>query len=246
MIRIVMADDEAPARNRLRTLLADHPDLQIAGEADSGDAALALILKEQPDGVILDITMPGISVFTTLAGIKDPPAVIFLTAHAEYAVDAFSFKAVDYLLKPVGRERFAQAMERLRSAVCARQGSGQPVIRPGGVESSSGEIPLTARAGSVIRVVDPDRVSCIVFREGFSFLRTDEGEFCSDLPLSHFEEVLGGKGFVRVSRQALVNTKKVEKIRPREGETLLLELEGGDRVAVSRRKAPAIRQFFGL
>jgi two-component system LytT family response regulator len=244
MTRIIIADDEAPARNRLKTLLADHPDMLTVGEADSGDSALTLIMKEKPDGAILDITMPGISVFTALSGMKDPPAVIFLTAHAEFAVDAFTLQAVDYLLKPVGRERFAEAMEKLRKTVPGRTGIS-------GAGSDKGALPdgdfrLTIKTGAVIRVVDPAGLSFVTVKGGFSSLETDEGELCSDQPLSWFEELLEPHGFIKVNRQTLVSKKRVIRIHSRPGDSIVLELKGGVRIPVSRRRAAELRQLFGF
>ncbi len=117
MIRAVIVDDEAPARSELRYLLADHDDVTVAGEAAGAAEGFALACDPEIDVVFLDIEMPGVSGLAAAPLVReraDPPAVVFVTAHAEYAVDAFAVEAFDYLLKPVDPDRLARVVERLR------------------------------------------------------------------------------------------------------------------------------------
>src|SRR5688572_27031843 len=123
MIRTLLIDDEQPARERLKQLLAAHPDVEVVGEAGDGIEAAEQIAELTPDLVMLDIQMPGASGLDVAASLGQPrPAVIFCTAFDQYAVDAFELSAIDYLLKPVNRARLASALDRVRAA-------GQPRAR---------------------------------------------------------------------------------------------------------------------
>src|SRR5258705_6795550 len=116
MTRILIADDEAPARARLRQILAAHPDLEIIGEAETGPRTMELAAQLKPDVILLDIQMPGCSGIDVVASLPHPrPHVIFCTAFDQHAVDAFELHAVDYLLKPISRARLAKALERVRA-----------------------------------------------------------------------------------------------------------------------------------
>src|ERR1017187_2335422 len=116
MLRVLIVDDEAPARVRLRQMLASQADLDIVGEAESGVQAMEMAASLHPDVILLDIQMPGCSGIDVAACLPQPrPHVIFCTAYDQYAVEAFELHAVDYLLKPIGRARLAQSLEHLRA-----------------------------------------------------------------------------------------------------------------------------------
>jgi DNA-binding LytR/AlgR family response regulator len=118
-LRVVIVEDEKPARDRLRRLLADHPDCAIVGEAGDASAAVALIDREKPDLCFLDVEMPEGDGFEVLRRVRHHPRVIFTTAYDRYAVPAFEINSIDYLLKPFSRERFAAAVDRARLALRA-------------------------------------------------------------------------------------------------------------------------------
>src|SRR3954454_4477613 len=116
-MRVLIVDDEAPARSRLRQMLAGHPDLEVVGEAETGIQAMELTATLSPDLLLLDIQMPGCTGIDLAACLPVPrPHIIFCTAYDQHAVDAFELHAVDYLLKPISRVRLEQALERVRSA----------------------------------------------------------------------------------------------------------------------------------
>jgi two-component system LytT family response regulator len=126
MMRVVIVDDEAPARARLRQMLAAHADLEISGEAETGVQAMEMAVALRPDLLLLDIQMPGSSGIDVAASLPEPrPHVIFCTAYDQHAVDAFELHAVDYLLKPISRARLAQALDRVRALPA---GGGDPAL----------------------------------------------------------------------------------------------------------------------
>src|SRR5581483_9876381 len=127
MLRALIVDDEAPARSELRYLLAAHPEVEVVGEAAAADEALHLVQEARPDVLFLDVEMPGASGLEAAALVADrhaAPAIVFVTAHERYAVDAFAVEAFDYLVKPVEPERLARVVDRLKQA---RRGTSEPV-----------------------------------------------------------------------------------------------------------------------
>src|SRR5690348_12064128 len=114
-MRILIVDDEAPARARLRQMLAEQPDVEVAGEAGTGVDAMQLASQVKPDLLLLDIQMPGCSGLDVAACLSPRPHIVFCTAYEQYAVDAFELNALDYLLKPISRARLAQALDRVRA-----------------------------------------------------------------------------------------------------------------------------------
>src|SRR5436190_2002687 len=116
MTRIIVVDDEAPARQHLARILSEHADVQVIAEAANGFEALEVISEHRPDVVFLDIEMPGFNGFEVVQNLEDPPLIVFQTAYDEYAVRAFEANALDYLLKPIQPQRVAQCLERIRSA----------------------------------------------------------------------------------------------------------------------------------
>src|SRR5512133_2194510 len=130
-MRVLIADDEAPARARLRQLLAAHGDVEIVAEAETGTQAMDLAAEHKPDLLLLDIQMPGCTGIDVAACLPEPrPHVVFCTAFDQHAVDAFELNAVDYLLKPISRARLAQALDRARSSTPQQQTAVNRAGRP--------------------------------------------------------------------------------------------------------------------
>lgn len=236
-VTVLIADDEAPARKRLKSLLEPHSYFKIAAEAENGDQVLKYIIEKKPQVAFLDINMPGASVFSTIPSLKDPPLVVFQTAYSQYGVEAFDIDAVDYLLKPVSRERFAKALDRLM----ARLGRDvEKTVEPA-VEQSSDV--LSVKTGESLRIVKIESIRRISFEEGFSFLYCGEEKIYSDKPLSHFAGVLENRGFYQVSRSDIINLKKMIRLHPFFNGQYVAELSSGEKVHVSRRRAQGLKEL---
>lgn len=231
-IRLVLVDDEPLARERARRLLKSAADIEIVGEAANGREGLALVEREQPDVILLDINMPEVDGLRMLEALDDPPAVIFSTAYEHHAVRAFELDAVDYLLKPYSAERLQRALDRVRRQFASRQ-----------VESVAPEDHrIRAENGRDIELVDPERISAARIEEGVVFLLRDDGErlvFAGTL--QELEEALPPNAFLRASRKALVNPRAVESYRATDEGGLALRLRGGHSETVSRRRARLFR-----
>lgn len=235
-LKALVCDDEAPARSELRFLLDEIGGVEVVGEAGSGSEALQLIKALPYDVVFLDIDMPGLSgmqLAEVLNDLDKKPAIIFVTAHSEYAVQAFEVAATDYLVKPVESDRLRQAIERLVPA----QATGPIRIE---------RIPVEKAGKKLLLPVDD--IFHIMAKDDYSYLHTDGERYLSTMSLSTLESRLEPQGFYRVHRRFLVNLSKVSEVVPMYGGTLLLTLKDRNKtqVPVSRRRVPALKKVLGL
>lgn len=243
-LKILIVDDELLARSRLRTLLAEctEPRVDVVGEAANAVQGMEQIQRTACDLVLLDVHMPGVdgmALAATLRQMASPPAVVFVTAYAEHAVKAFELEAVDYLTKPVRRERLQQALqkvERLRTAVDGVQNEANGA----GTESL-----IIQERGRSERVALAD-VVYLKAELKYITVRTAEKEHIYDGALSDLEQRYAHL-FVRVHRNALVARRAVRAVEkhndPVEGEGWTVRLDGvEERLAVSRRQLAAVRE----
>jgi two-component system response regulator AlgR len=244
ILKILLADDEVPARNRLRELLADIPGTQVIAEAGNGKEALALASEVLPHVMLLDIRMPemdGIEAAEHSLKLYHPPAVIFTTAYDMHAMQAFEMNAVDYLLKPIRRERLANALKKARALLPAQMG-GIKHLRPQRTHFS-----ITER-GRILLIPVHD---VIYLRAELKYLtvRTKEREYLVEDSLINIEKEFPDL-FVRLHRNCLVAHSSIrgfEKRHNEEGEshwvTLLKELP--ETLPVSRRQQHIVHELGG-
>jgi two-component system, LytTR family, response regulator len=233
-MRVLIVDDEAPARARLRQMLAAHADLEIAGEAETGVQAMEMAVALGPDLLLLDIQMPGSSGIDVAACLPEPrPHVIFCTAHDQHAVDAFELHAVDYLLKPISRARLAQALDRARARAAAGGEAGlDRAIR------GSPTVParfLVKNAGHYL-VVSEARVIYFVSEDGLTRLVAEGGQYWMDPTLNELEGRVDPARFFRISRAAMISLNAVAEVFPMPGGSGEVLLKNGQRLEVSRRR----------
>jgi two-component system, LytTR family, response regulator LytT len=234
VIRALIVDDEEPARSELRYLLQAEPEVKVVGEAASAAEAVELTRELAYDVVFLDVEMPGATGLETAPHIRErhePPAIVFVTAHAEYAVDAFAVEAFDYLLKPVDPERLARVVERLRER---SQENAAPMDK----------VPVVAGAGT--ELLDPDQIHYARAEGDYSRVHTYDRAYLCTSSLGELEERLGPP-FARIHRSYLVNLAKVSGVR-RAGDRFRLQLADQSRTEldVSRRQSREVRERLGL
>jgi DNA-binding LytR/AlgR family response regulator len=197
-VRVVVVEDEPLALAHLSDLLAEQPCVAVIARASNGREGLAAVATHNPDAVFLDVEMPGMSGTELMHALPEPrPAVVFVTAYPQHAVEAFAGGAVHYLLKPVSRLGVAQALSRLR-----------PKDDP--LQAAWLRIPARRRGGT--RLLKPEEVDALVADLGDCAAWTEEGPLPVDGTLAHWEERLEGSGFVRVHRKALVRLDAVREI----------------------------------
>jgi DNA-binding LytR/AlgR family response regulator len=247
-MRLLIVDDEAAARTRLASLVEEiDQGIEIVGEAADGVAALELARTAAPDVILLDIAMPEVDGFDVARHLPEPrPLIIFQTAYHEYALEAFDQQALDYVLKPVRRERLAQALERARGRLATLERAR--LWSPGSLEKLGSALGhrrphparLLVRQGAGHRLLPLGEVLRFAADEGLVHAHTREGSPVTDYTLVELETRLAG-GFVRVSRADLVNLAHVLRIVSNGDGSATLTLGDGSTVHVSRRRAADVR-----
>ena len=243
-LRVLIADDEQVARRRLARLLRAFPDLEICGECATGEEVIARVRAGGVDVLLLDINMPEFSGMEAMQLLPQPkPIVIFCTAHAEHAVQAFDVGAVDYLLKPIEAGRLAKAIERAR----AQTGNGRPVAGSASARPASTPAPerlaIPTRNGIVL--LDPADVTHATLEDELVTVHTTRAEYLTDFSLQDLETRLAAVA-ERVHRKALLNLAHVVCLEPCETGGFVARMRNGKLVQVSRQSARDLRRRLGL
>jgi len=243
-LRVLIVDDEPPARERLRSMLAEAGEYEVAGEAGNGEQAIDLVDKLIPDIVLLDVRMPGIDgleVARHLATLPEPPSVIFTTAFDEYALQAFDSEAVAYLLKPIRAEKLRAALAKAarltrpqlqQVAVAARE----PVHR----------LHIGVRGRDGLKLIPIEEVFYFHADQKYTTVKHQKGEDLIEDSLKTLEEEFS-VSFVRIHRNALVNTRYLERIARDASGQHFVHLRGlPDALEVSRRMAGDLKDRFRI
>lgn len=244
MLRVVVVDDEALARARILRMLRELPDVEVVGEAADGVEAGARIEALAPDAVLLDVHMPELDGLR-LAQSRAMPPVVFVSAHAAHAVAAFELAAVDYLLKPVTRERLRLAMDRVRRRV----GQVQPEVAEVLEAARQRDLPprLAARDGSRVLLLELSSITRLSARDKYVVVhlraeaRAGAGELLLDDSLNELETKLAPFGFLRAHRAELVNAAAIVALHVADAKATI-ELVDGGVAPVSRRALPELRR----
>jgi DNA-binding LytR/AlgR family response regulator len=252
MLRVLAVDDEAPALGELLYLLRADPRVRSAEGASDATEALRRLGRavdagpdrDEDDGVdvvFLDIHMPGLGgldLARLLGGSARPPLIVFVTAHEGFAVQAFDLEAVDYVLKPVRRERLAEAVRRVHDLVHATSQAAQ-AAQAAQADRTPEQIPV--ELGGVTRFVPVDDIAYVEAQGDYARLHTDQGSHLVRIPLSTLEERWAGRGFVRIHRSHLVALARIDELRVDSGATSVRV--GAAELAVSRRHARHLRDL---
>lgn len=227
-LRVLVVDDEQPALDELAYLLGRDDRVAAIICCGSSTAALRVLREEPPDAVFVDIEMPGLTgleLAAVLGQFREPPPVVFVTAHAEHAVDAFDLNAVDYVLKPVREERLREAVRRITE-------SGSP---------SPNDDAIPVELGGVTRFIARSEVRYVEAQGDYSRLHTASASHLVRLPIGALEERWSAAGFVRIHRSLLISLGHVDEIRVDAGRCAVL-IDGRE-LQVSRRHTPMLREL---
>jgi two-component system LytT family response regulator len=248
-IRTVIVEDEPLARDRLKQLLVKEPDIELVGECADGLKAIELIQSQKPDLVFLDIQIPELDGFGVLEslGIEDRPVVVFVTAHDRFALRAFEVHAVDYLLKPFDRDRFATALRhavdqvRRRDglALYQRQTAALAEIRT----ASKGLERLAVKSGGRVLLVNLDDIDWIEAAHNYVELHVAKHSHLLRETMNAIENRLPPEKFVRISRSVIVNIGRVKELQPLFYGEYTLTLQDGTRLTLSRRYRDKLPQL---
>ena len=243
-LRVLIVDDEPPARERLRSILLEFGGFDVAGEAGNGAQALESVDRLLPDIVLLDVRMPGIDgleVARQLAVLEEPPAVIFTTAFDEYALQAFDSEAVAYLLKPIRAEKLQAALAKAGRLTRPQL---QQMANAAREPAHRSHIGVRGRDG--LKLIPLDDVLCFQADQKYTTVKHLKGEDLIEDSLKTLEEEFGAT-FVRIHRNALVNTRYLERIARDASGQHFVHLRGlGEALEVSRRMAGDLKDRFRI
>lgn len=241
-MKALLIDDERLARNELRRLLAAHADIEIVGEAAHVEDARAKAAALKPELIFLDVQMPGADGFSLLEQLEPPlPLVIFTTAYDEFAVKAFEFNALDYLLKPIDPNRLVAALEKLRGRGSV---ASEAAVTPSPRLTSDDRV--FVREGERCWFVPVKNIRLLESEGNYTRLYFDDQKPQLFRSLTAMEERLDAKHFFRANRKQVINLAWVEGIEPWFSGGLLVKLKGGLKVELSRRQAQDFRERMSL
>lgn len=239
-MKIVIVDDEAPARGRLRRLLEEIGGHEVVGEAGTGSEALLQAAQQHPDVLLLDIRMPGMDGLEAarhLATLENPPAVVFTTAYGDHALEAFAAHAVDYLLKPIRKERLEEALTQVR-----KLNRAQLALLSGG-DTPAARSHICARVRGDLQLVPLDEVRYFLADQKYVTVRHGGGALLIEESLKSLEQEFGGR-FVRVHRNALAARAHVSGLGRDAQGLVRLQLRGvPESLEVSRRHLRDLRKI---
>jgi two-component system LytT family response regulator len=233
-VKVLLIDDERLARAALRRMLASHEDVTVVGEAMNANDAAAKINHAKVDVIFLDVEMPGASGLQLLERLPEVPPVIFTTAYPDYAVDAFDFCAVDYLVKPIAPARLASALEKVRTVMAQAEAS------------PSGARRIFLRDGERRWLVASDRIRLLESEGNYIRVHFEGNSVLIYSSLNAFETKLDPAIFFRVSRAHIVNLAEIISLQPQREGGLMVLLGEGTEVRISRRRARKLMERLKL
>lgn len=245
MLDAVIVDDEALARKIIKEYLEDFPQVRVVAECTTGSEAVRVINELEPDLVFLDVRMPGMDGFEVLEQLGRVPHIILSTAYSDFAVRAFEVHAVDYLLKPYDRQRFAKALERVlksESQESERLDRLMGLLRQMNMEVRHPER-IFVRVGNKIVAVNLREVSCIEAEGDYARLHTAKGSFLCSVGLGVLAERLDPASFLRVHRSTIVSKSAVERLEGDGEGGFIATLKDGRQVRVSRSYARRVKEL---
>ncbi|HPG34415.1 MAG: response regulator [Lentimicrobiaceae bacterium] len=245
-IKILIIDDEPPARDIIRHYLAEQTDIELAGECENGFEALKMITEIKPDLIFLDVQMPKITGFELLELLPDPPQIVFTTAYDEFAIKAFEMNAVDYLLKPFAKARLSQAIERARQRLLTQKIGNQQEITElkAKLDDTSGELDrIVTRLGSKIVVIPVDKIWYIEAQDDYVMVYSELGNHLKEKTMKYFETHLAPQGFIRIHRSHLVNVNQILSVDLYGKDTHLVSLKCGAKLKTSAEGYKRLRDL---
>lgn len=238
-IRAIIVDDESYNREELKYLLSYDHDIEVIDEASSGKEAILKIIDQEPSVVFLDVDMPGMNgmeVAKTITGLKKPPLIVFATAYPEFAVEAFRYQAVDYLLKPYDEKQLLQAIERMKDKRSPQENNQKQRVGKLAVDDDEKTI-----------YINPDHIKYIYYLDKHAQIVTTSGHYHSKLSLKAIEARLKPYPFYRIHKGYLVNITFVQSISPWFNGAYHLKVSGeSDQLPVSRNYIKGLRDQLEL
>jgi len=234
-MKVLVIDDEKPARDLLKIFFKDIDNVELAGEAENGFDGLKKIQETRPDVLILDIQMPKLTGFEMLEILDDQPLVIFTTAYDQYAIKAFELNAVDYLLKPFSKERFEQAMEKAKGQLAEPGDQKEKIGRVKEDYHKPGESlqRVVIKSGAKIKVIPADKIRYISAEDDYVMIHTDDSKYLKQETMKYYENHLDQNEFARVHRSYIIKINQISQLELYGKDTYMATLKNGEKIKVS-------------
>jgi two-component system, LytTR family, response regulator len=247
-IRIIVVDDEAPARDIIKHYLTEVPDVEVIAECSDGFSALKTISQLKPDLVFLDIQMPRLTGIELVEVMTEKPEIIFITAYDQYAIRAFELNAADYLMKPFQKRRFHEAVkkaiDKIRAGLSRKEPASEILAKkPEGAQPVNR---FVVRKGNGISLIPVDEVRYIEAQDDYVMIHHKEGKAMKQQTMKYFEESLPPNEFIRVHRSYIVNVTEIKRIEPYGKDNHVAILNSGDKVPVSRTGYQQLKDELGF
>lgn len=248
MIKTIVIDDEPLARMIVMEYLKQHADIEIVAECGDGFEGAKAIQQHEPDLVFLDIQMPKLTGFEMLEIVDDMPNVIFTTAFDEFAIKAFEKNAIDYLLKPISKDRFEQALTKFRNSHSNNNSPAaeQTSAKVASITEEESLERIVVKNGTQIKIIPVQQVNFLEAYDDYVKIHTKDGIFLKNKTMSSFEKQLDPKQFVRVHRSFIAKVDQLAKIEPMEKESYIATLLTGEKINISKSGYARLKQIIGL
>ncbi|MCT4637480.1 MAG: LytTR family DNA-binding domain-containing protein [Bacteroidales bacterium] len=243
-IKALIIEDEKPARDLLNNYISNHQQIEVIGEIDNGFDAVKLINEHNPDLIFLDIQIPKLTGLEVLELVENMPCVIFTTAYNEYAIKAFEINAVDYLLKPYSRKRFAEAIEKasVRLAKGEKGENEKKLLETTNATEEEFLQRVVIKDRSKINVVATTEIKYIKAEDDYVMIHSEKGNFLKQKTMKFFESSLDPKQFVRIHRSYIVNINIISSLQLYEKDSYVVKTTDGDTLKVSKTGLKKIKQ----
>ncbi|WP_423149153.1 LytR/AlgR family response regulator transcription factor [Rubrolithibacter danxiaensis] len=247
MTRVILIDDEPLAREVVKEYLEEYPQIEVIAECNDGFEGVKAVNQLQPDLIFLDIQMPKINGFEMLELLDHQPNVIFTTAFDEYAIKAFETHAVDYLLKPFGRDRFRKGMDKWFEQKNLEEVKQKvhSMVETTVTQTSQAER-IVVKTGNNIRIINAADVQYLEAYDDYVKIHTATEMFLKNKTMNYFEQVLNSSQFARIHRSFIVQLSQITRLDPYEKESYMAVLKSGKSLPVSKSGYARLKNVLGL
>jgi len=244
MYKVIIIDDEPLARQLVRSFLQSYNEIEVVAECGDGFEGFKTIQELQPDLIFLDVQMPKLNGFEMLELLDNPPSVIFTTAFDEYAMKAFESHAIDYLLKPISRERFDKAVQKWIQLHAGSQTPQFTGISQNNVYEGY-QHRIVVKDNGLIRIIPAQDIYYVEANDDYVKIVTKDGSFLKKSTLGHIEQSLDPQLFIRVHRSYLIPISQLVRIEPYEKESHIALLQCGAKITVSKSGMAKLKTTLG-
>lgn len=245
-IKALIIDDEQLARELIKNYLKNYPEIQIIGECENGFEGARDIADLNPDLVFLDIQMPKLNGFEMLELTDNPPEIIFITAHNDFAIRAFEMNAVDYLLKPYSQERLITAVQKATEKIRSGAGKEKKIVQLLQQPLTEKLERIVVKTGTKIRVIPVDKIIYLEAQDDYIMVYTEEGKQLKQGTMKYYEDHLDESKFIRVHRSYIVRIDQVVQLEPYAKDNYILKLKNGSTLKVSRNGLRNLKDTFNF